>query len=448
IPKRYIRRLEKSEDVSDDLFYTLMLQRQDAELYKNRKQSMMEVTAIENAIAQKKFTNGKKAEATNTYKMAKSYIDYNLYGITESMNWMVNLPIVGNVDAAKMARMLHGYIRFKNLAFNVIIPATSWLTAEVNINLENWIGQYLDSESLNLGRREFGKLFTDSTREMFTPERVSRLDNIAQYFGVFDIDRAYENSKFNRGLIGLGKIDMGLHTAGNYSPVSQTLLSMLYGHRLYDGKFLDKNQFKAAYTTKNPGATNKEVNNEWSNLKTKALYSYILTEKGKAGVNFDYDRLMVDSGTTLTKEEYKTQFKESLLAVDSKIRKFIERIDGNIPQHEKTQLQRNFLGAFTMTHKGWLSIAMSNRFKSSHFNAQTGQVEEGSYITLARKGRMVVDAFMDSLKHKNLSKFWDAVKDVYVKGDETEKRNLQRIVKDQVYLTTLYGIVLMMSAFA
>lgn len=448
IPKRYINRLEKSTDVSDDLFYTLMIQRQEAELYKNRKQALMEITAVEDAIAQKKFTNGKKAESTNTYKMAKSYIDYNLYGITESLNWRVNLPILGDVDASKLARTFHKYIRLRNLAFNAIIPATSWLTAEVNINLENWIGQYLDSDSLMMGRKEFRKLFPEAIQDAVNPQRTNRLDNIGQYFGVFDIDRAYENSKFNRTMIAMGKLDMGAHTVGNFSPLSQALLAMLHGHRMYDGRFVDKSQFEQLLKKKTPNIGKKEINNEWKNLKTKNLYSYIVTEKGKSGVDFNFDRLMKDSGTSLSEAEYRKEFKDSMLSIDSKIRKFVERIDGNIPQHEKTQLQRNFIGAFTMTHKGWLSIVTSNRFKSSHFNSQTGQVEEGSYITLARKSRMVVDAFIDGIKKKNMKGFYDALRDTWTNMDRTERLNLQRIAKDQAYLTTIYGMILMLSTMA
>lgn len=448
IPKRYLNRLEKSSDVSDDLFYTLMLQRQEAELYKNRKQALMEITAIEDAIANRKYTNGKKAESTNTYKMAKSYIDYNLYGITEIVNWRANVPLLGEVDLSKVARMLHSYVRFKNLAFNAVIPATSWLTAEVNINLENWIGQYLDSDSLNEGRKEFGKLALESMKEAFNPERKSRLDNIGQFFGVFDLDRSYQNSKFNMGVIALSKIDMGLHTTGNYSPLSQALLAITIGHRMYNGKFVDKNQFADLLRKKNPDVGKKEITNEWKKLKSKSLYSYILTEKDKGGVQFDYNRLIKDSGTSLSEEQYKKEFEESLLTINNKVRKFVERIDGNIPQHEKTQLQRNFIGAFTMTHKGWLSIAASNRFKSSHFNSQTGQVEEGSYITLARKGRMVVDGFVDSLKAKSIKPFLDSFKNAWVNADATERTNLLRIAKDQAYLTAIYGMILMMSTLA
>lgn len=448
IPKRYINRLEKVEDVTDDLFYSLLLQRQEANLYQSRQQSLMELTALENTIAEKRYKNGKKSISTNTYKMTKSFIDYNLYGIQEVVNWRVQLPIIGQVDVAKLGRMLHKYVRFRNLAFNLPIPITSWLTAEAGIQLERWVGQYIDPHSLNLARKEFRKLSIDSARQAFNPQRKSKLDLLGQYFGVFDIDRSYENSKFSRKMIALGKVDMGLHTMGNYSPVSQSMLSMLIGHRLYNGRLVEKGQFKQQYRMANPSKSSKEVENAWKELKTKSMYSYILTEEGEASIKFDIDRLMKDSGTTLSKEEFTKEFNQDRLAIDAKIRKFVERIDGNIPQHEKTMLQRNFIGAFTMTHKGWLSIATANRFKSSHFNLQTGQIEEGSYITLARKLRMVADSLTDAVKQKSFKPFYDALLDTYRNADTVERANLQRIAKDQALVLAMYGIVLALSSLA
>ena len=35
-----------------------------------------------------------------------------------------------------------------------------------------------------------------------------------------------------------------------------------------------------------------------------------------------------------------------------------------------------------MTHRGWLSISAQRRFKGAQFNVETGQLEEGSYITM------------------------------------------------------------------
>jgi len=34
---------------------------------------------------------------------------------------------------------------------------------------------------------------------------------------------------------------------------------------------------------------------------------------------------------------------------------------------------------YLMTHRGWLSVALSNRTKNAHYNTATGIYEEGSY---------------------------------------------------------------------
>lgn len=447
IPKRYFNRLESSEDISSDLFYSTMLMVQESELHKARKEAMTEVTALENAIKEKKFVNGKSAIASNTYKMAKSYIDYNIYGISESVNFRTTLPILGQVDMAKIAKMFHAFVRWKNLAFSWIIPATSWLTAETNILLEQWIGQYLDKDSIQEARKLTAKLFNESAKEFLSIRTKGRLNLLGEYFGVYELEANFENS--NRGRLSLlaSKVSMGAHSVANFTPVAQSLLSGLVGHRLYGGDFLDKKQFNVAYRLQNPNATQTEINNAWSGLKTKSFYNYLDTDSGK--MELALDRLANDLGE-VNNEQFKKDMELLATTVGGKVRKFVERIDGNIPQHEKTMLQRNYLGSFLMTHKGWQSIAITNRFKSSHFNLQTGQVEEGSYNTFARRSGMVVDGLIDAMKNKkSLTDFLLTARNIFYKdASDYEKSNIQRVGKDLAFSTAIYVLALMLNGFA
>lgn len=447
VPKRYFTKLESAQDVSDDLFYSITLMRQEAELHKARKQALTEVTALEEAIASKKFTNGKSAESSSTYKMAKSYIDYNIYGISEIVNFKTTLPLLGEVDVAKVARLFHKYIRFKNLAWNLVIPMTSWLTAETNIQLERHIGQFIDANSLAEARKETLKLGKESALEAFNVHSVGRLNVIGQYFNVYDLDATYANAKMGKIPIMLSRLSMGAHTLGNYSPIAQAMLAHLYNRRVYAGRVVTRKEFNQAYTLNNPNATAKEVENSWRDLKDKTLYHYMNTEIDKGKVTLEFDKLATDMGA-VNDEAFRASIEDMMTAVAGNTKKFIERIDGNIPQHEKTILQRSFFGSFLMTHKGWLSIGVTNRFKRAHYNIQTNQVEEGSYITLARKTRMVTDGLIDAIKKKDFNSFFQLVKNIYKDGTEIEKTNLKRIALDQAMLFTIYGMVLMLSAFA
>lgn len=447
IPKKYFHRLETPEDVSSDLFYSSMMMLKESELHKARKEALTEVTALENAIKSKKYSNGKDAVATNTYKMAKSYIDYNLYGIAETTNFRTTLPIIGTVDVAKVAKMFHGFVRFKNLAYNAIIPITSWLTAEVNILLEQWIGQYLDKDSIGQARKLTAKLFTESAREFLSVKTKGRLNLIGEYLGVYELEANFKDANLGKGAILLGKASMGAHSMANFTPVSQAMLAGVVGRRVYGGEFLDKKQFEASYKLNNPNAKQSEINAEWVKLRDKSFYNYMITENNK--LELDYKKMATDLGENDT-QEFRDKMDANANLISGSIRKFIERIDGNIPQHEKTMLQRNYLGSFLFTHKGWFSIALTNRFKSTHYNMQTNQVEEGSYTTFMHRSNAVWDEFKQAMKDKKpLKDYLKIAKDTfYSNASEYQKDNIKRVGKDLALSTTLYVMAMMLNGLA
>lgn len=447
IPKKYFTKLETPEDVSSDLFYSTMLMVQESELHKARKEALTEITALEGAIKSKRFANGKESVATNTWKMAKSYIDYNIYGISEATNFRTTLPIIGTVDMAKIAKMFHSFVRFKNLAFSWIIPATSWLTAEANIVLEQWIGVYIDKDSIKEARKLTAKLFYESASEFLSVRSKGRLNLIGEFLGVYEPEANFKDANRGKVSILLNKVSMGAHSMANFTPVAQSMLSGLIGHRIYGGEFLDKSQFDEAYKLQNPNATNNDISNAWANLRDKSFYNYMLTDTGK--LELDFNKLSTDLGE-INDEKFQKDMADLSVVIGGKIRKFVERIDGNIPQHEKTMLQRNYLGSFLMTHKGWQSIAITNRFKSSHYNLQTNQVEEGSYNTLARKVRMVTDELVKAVQDKKpLTEMLKTARDVFYKDASAyEKANIQRIGKDLALSTTVYILAMMLTGFA
>lgn len=447
VPKRYFNRLESVEDVSSDLFYSATLMRKESEVHKARKESMSEVTALEDMIRNKKFKNGKASEATNTWKMAKSYIDYNMYGISEVANYRTKLPILGTIDFAKVARMFHNFVRWKNLAFNWLIPTTSWLTAEVNIGIEQWVGQYLDKDSTVEARRLTAKLFAESAKETLSLKTKGRLNVLGEYLDVFEMNANFADSDKSSFITALKKIPMGGHSAGNFSPVSQAMIAGLKGHRLYNGSFYDKKQFERDYKYMNVNSTQAEIDNKWKELRDVSLYDYLDTDSGKVQINYQG---IADKLGEVNDEAFREKFELEIITVNGKIKKFIERIDGNIPQHEKTMLQRNYLGTFAMTHKGWLSILISNRFKSAHFNQQTGLSEEGSYISVARRLNMVSDSVKNSLKDKrSITELLKLAKDAFYKdATSIEKTNLQRTAKDLAITSIIFTLGAILSGFA
>jgi hypothetical protein len=99
-----------------------------------------------------------------------------------------------------------------------------------------------------------------------------------------------------------------------------------------------------------------------------------------------------------------------------------------------------------MTHRGWLSVALSNRTKNAHYNTATGIYEEGSYKSFYK---WFESSVKDMVSKKNIRAFndgWNG-KDLERDGDvpfeellATRRRNLKRVAVDSVFFTGLSAI--------
>lgn len=432
IPKYFLKKLEESTDVSTDLFYSSMLFAQQSQLYKARKERFSEFATLNDLALNRAYPEGKAATSTNTYNMFQSYYDHNLFGVKERKNWRVNVPVLGQIDVTKIINILHNWVRNNSLALNVVVPVTSWLTAEASLLIEKYVGQYVDSDSMSLATKEFAKISLPAIKESLEIDSTSKLSIYGEYFGVYDLDNKFENSKYGKPQRVLARSMYVLHTVGNFVPLSKAMLSQLYGHRIYEGKLIDSKKFESLYKLVNPSATKKDIDNQWELLRDKAMYNYMSTEN--ATVSYDYDRLAQDMGRT-NDEEFQKDFRNIEIGVMTKLKKVVERIDGMITNEERTTMQRDVLGRFAMTHKGWLAISAANRFKRRHLNLQTGQMEEGTYFSLYN---FVVENFNNGLKKGGMKSALSELKDQYVNGDEVQRQNLKRIIVDFAFLTALF----------
>lgn len=449
IPKYFLNKLSDRSFVSQDLFYTSVLMAQQAELYKAKKERFSEFATLNDKALNRTYPGGKSAEASNTYKMFKSYMDYNLFGVKEIRNWRVNLPVIGQVDVTKVINWLHNWLRNNSLGRNFIVPITSWMTAEAGLIVERLLNQYVDSNSYSLARREFYKLSTPAMRESLELNSKAKLSLMGEYFGIFDLDRRLENSQYGLAPRALSKSMYILHTAGNFVPLSKAMLSQLYGNRIYEGKIVDFEQFKVKFNAANGSKANiKDIEMAWKDLQDKAFYNYIVTEDKNGNpyptMTYDFDALAKDMNRT-NDEEFRKDFRNIELGVISKTKKLVERIDGQITDEERTTLQRDVIGRFTMTHSGWLAISGANRFKRRHINFHTGKIEEGTYMTAAN---YFVDAINLGYKKGKLKGIMKEFKDLYVNGDETTRKNLERVAKEFIFLSTIFTFTIFLSSWA
>lgn len=442
LPKYFMRKLEAVNDVSNDLFHSAALFAQQAELYKARSERFSEFAVLHDKVLNRTYPDGKAAEATNTYKMFKSYMDSNLFGIREMKQWRVNLPFLGVVDVTKIIDMIHSWVKNNSLAYNVVVPITSWLTAESTLFLEKYIGQYIDPASVALGSSEFRKLSTDAIKEGMEINSTSKLSIMGEYFGIFNMTERFENSIYSKTTRLMGKGAYGLHTMANFTPLSRAMMSQLYGNRLFGDKLVDFKKFTELKKALEPGVSETKINAEWTALESKTLYSYLNITKDNT-VSYNYDKLAQDMGRE-NDEQFQADFRNMELGLITKIKKVVERIDGQIRPEERTMMTRSSIGRYLTTHKGWLSIAAANRFKRRHYNFQTGQEEEGSYISIANQ---IIRSVNSGVTKEGFKGALKELKNLYKNGNETDRQNIKRVMIEMGFLTALYLITMLMANY-
>lgn len=444
LPKYFMNRLESSNDVSEDIFNTSALFAQQAELYKAKKERYSEFAVLNDKMLNRSYPEGKAAEATNSYKMFKSYLDYNLFGVKELKQWRVNLPFIGQMDLTKVINLLHGWLRNNSLAFNIVVPATSWVTAEATLFMEKLLGQYVEKGSMSLANSEFIKISREAITESLDVNSNSKLSLIGEHFRVFNLSERFENSIYNKYTRTLNKSGYILHTAANFVPLSKAMLSQLFGSRVYGGMIVDFKKFEELKKLEDPKATIESTKASWKLLEDKNLYNYITIDQVNNVMTYDYNKLATDMGKEAG-PEFEQEFKNYEYGVASKIKKLLERIDGQISTEERTVLQRHVLGRFIMTHKGWLSIAASNRFKKKHFNFQTGQIEEGSYLSVANS---IVNSLNDGYVKEGFAGVLTGLKNVYKNGTEVDKENIRRVLIETSIMQAIFLVSLALSGWA
>ena len=431
IPKMYVNRLENPEDVSTDLFYSLTLASSESFLRQSRVAYYGDLMSIHDRILSRDMT-GKDSKSSNTYKMIKSAIDFNLFGVKETATYPVQVPLIGTVDLVKVARGLLGFIKFKNLGLNVIIPITSLLTGEATRRIEIFVGEFIDKRSQSMGTKEYRRLVGDGMKEIGKINTSAKLNVLGEFYRVFDMGDSFKNSKY--GFMGrnMPRTGMILHTGANYPLYGKTMLGILHDFRIVDGKMMNKNDF--VQERKNQGVGYKDSIKEWEAAEDKVLYNYIVHKGNK--ITYNKEKLIKDlsnNGVDYSEQE----LDEIIVDIHNGTQKYISYVnsitDGQIPEEDKVLAQRHFLLSYFMTHRGWLSIGTARRFKGRHLNLDTNLQEEGSYLTLWNYMSDIVKEW----DVKNMSSFFKSFSNTWDNSDELERRNMRRIAIEMGALASL-----------
>ena len=432
VPRYYLNKLENQEDVSDDYLYSYALMSQQAGLYRAKVENIGDMLSVKQALLKQDF-KGKSAEASNAYKMFKSYMDNNFYGIRETFELQVD--VFGHkIDVGALAKRFYKWVQKVNLA-GFVVPVTSLLQGSVTKRIETTIGETINSTASELANKEFIKLSPGASGEMLKLNSKSRLNILLEWTGTYDpVQNRFENSIYNKFTRGITKVASLTHDLANFPIIPRVALSVMKDYRYVNGQVLNRNQF-LRQADKNGNPLYKKE--DWT--KYELLYDDIKTDTGvvtfdkasmakKLGVS---EEAIVDDIIKLTKESITNR---TLVA--------IQRIDTQISEQEKSLMARDSIWAFFLQHSSWMILGTMQKFKSKQLNLNSGEWEEGNWVTAYNTLKSLVKK-TDGLSYaEHVKKVWDDNR-----GDEMQRRNINRVGVEVAMVTTLAVLSQIVSGF-
>jgi len=405
VPMYGVRKLKDQADVTDELLLSYAMFNQQSALYKARRENISDMLVLEDFILSKERDYpGKKAEATNTYKMFNSFLKSNFFGVKESFSHEVTV-LGKKVDLGKLARTFNGWVRFSNLA-GVTVPLTSALQGKTQEFLEVAVGEVLDKTAYREATKEFRRKGSEQAGEALKYNAKSELTTYGERFGLYILTERFENSYVGKAGRGLLKSSSLLHSIGNWPVTTTTMLSILYDYRVYGNEIVTYRQFK-------------EINGKDDRLlweKQPLFKDLIPVKDGVIAPNYT----RISEQLSVSEEEAIEKTDLILEAISARTASAVQRIDSAIPASQKSIASRDSRAAFFLLHSSWWQVAAQNKFKSRHYNISEGTYQQGNWNLV---GNMLNDLAQNITKPKELKRVWQE----YM-TDELSIRNLRRTI--------------------
>jgi len=423
IPVYYNKPLDDPKEQTTDYLWALAVYGQAATQHKYRRENISDMLILDDALS------NVKENSKNAYKMFDSFLKYNFYGKQENFSYKI-----GGVDLGKVLKTVNNFAKKYNIA-TLSVPLTSFAQATVAKNLERIVGETIDPISSNVGNSVFAKYASSSARESMGFESKSVPNVIGEAFGLYGISHRYENSQLSKAGRLFVNLSSKLHEMGNFPVVQRAMFGIIASYRYVDGKIMHYNKFRQKLELE---GFKGNIQSEWKK-QPEFINDFILAVKD--GVldlnNPEFLKVVTPKLTNIPKgktiEDY---LEDRKLDIGTRVLTFINRIDSQIPNDERSVAQRDARLNFFLSHMGWLSTAIIRKVKQKHFNlSEDGAQQEGNW-------RTAVNFVANIVKNpKNITK-------IYGELDFGQKKNLRRTMVELGYANALALLGLVLSQMA
>lgn len=346
VPIYFINRLDNPDQISQDLTSSVLAYADVMENFKQMTRQAPMFEMILDTIGERQVKTDKKAFTgveSETYKSMKNFLEMNLYGKWKEQ-W-----IVGGVNITKLMQGVVKFVTANNLAFSLYTTLASYFTSATYSKIEDLVGQFTTQQDKLYAEKIWDTNIHQVLLESGKVNKTSKLGLFFEHHRILDKNRSIFDN-LDKSRLTRQAVKSGLFWSYDLVRLrirGKLALAIASNYRLHEGKFKTKQELK------NLGV--KDIDK---------LPTY-------------YDMVEVKDGRLVAKHS------------DSKIEDIIERkvefiganIDGELNYSDWAAAHRGALTQLVTTHRGWLFRNIQLRLKPKGVNYQTGEMDEGWYLT-------------------------------------------------------------------
>lgn len=424
IPTYGVNKIQDQEDVSHQLLESYAFMAQQSALHRARRENIGDMLVLNDLISNTSYEN-KEASATNTYKMFKSYMDANFYGVKESFTY--ETTVLGKrVDLAKVAHTFNSYVKTSALA-GITVPMTSLVTGRVAGFVEKMVGEVVNPMAYRKAHIEFLKHSTAAAAEIGGFTSHAKLNVVLEAIGVYNTNERFQNSNYNRALRTGLKASSGLNELGNF-PVSAPMgLSVIYDYKYHGSDIITFDQYKNANPTKDV----KTIKEDWEKLDQ--FYDDWIVKDGV----LEFNKVKMAQKLNLSMEELDELIELKMEAISAKAASLLARTDARVPLHQRSIAARDARANFLLTFLNYFTINLQLKLKDRHYNISEQRYQEGNWMTVKK---LVSDLLMNP---KDMKSVWNEAL-----ADEITKTNLKRTAIELGVANALAIAAILLANFA
>lgn len=406
VPIYFINQLERADEISPDLISSVIAYADVMENFRRMSSnaSMFEMV-LDTIGAREVKANRKKylGDQSEVYKSMEKFIEMNVYGKWKD-KW-----IVGGVNITKLMQNLVKFVTANNLAFSLYTTLASYFTSSTYSKIEDLVGQYTTNRDKLFAEKVWDTNIHQVLIESGKINKTSKLGLFFEHHRILkrnqDIFANLDKSRLTRKAIDSGLFWsyelVKLRTRGKLA------LAIASNYRLYNDKFYTRKELEAL------GVTDID--------KLKSYWDTLEVQNGKL-VSTSSDKSIEDT-------------------IERKVEYIGNNIDGELNYSDWAAAHQGALAQLVTTHRGWMFRNVQLRLKPKGVNYQTGEVEEGFYLTFWDFMKRTFFSKERVTTLKGLLAHWDTL-------EPYEKQGVHRVLWEIAFIHAVAALALMLNNLA